>query len=174
MNSKRYLTSVGVLMGFFMVAAFAHVFSHAAFKSTLFANAAALHEQVGTLDMTKMGGLEKQMPKTSFCSVIAFLSTAGIPPLAGFWSKLLILIALWQAGSRGLAGAALIAGILTAAYFLRMQKLVFFGKPREELAEVREIGGTVLAAELLLTAITVGVGLLYPFLILYLHGRGIL
>ena len=70
--------STGTPLG--IIGALAHVFSHAAFKSTFFANAAALHEQVGTLEMDEMGGLEKQMPITSFSSVIAFLSTAGIPP----------------------------------------------------------------------------------------------
>lgn len=164
--------STGSTLG--LVGALAHVFSHAAFKSTLFVNAAALHEQTGTLEMSKMGGLENQMPKTAFCSVVAFLSTAGIPPLAGFWSKLLILLALWSAGSRALAGTALIASILTAVYLLRMQRMVFFGQPREELKEVREIGGTILFSEELLTALTIGAGLLYPLILLYLHGRGIL
>ena len=85
------------------------------------------------------------MPKTAFSSVVAFLSTAGVPPTAGFWSKLLILLALWSSGSRALAGVALIASILTSVYMLRIQKKVFFGHIKDTLKDVREIGGTVLA-----------------------------
>ena len=75
-----------------------HLFNHAIFKSLLFVNAGAVEKQTGTLDMNKMGGLSSQMPVTSTTSVIATLSAAGVPPLAGFWSKLIIILALWDAG----------------------------------------------------------------------------
>ena len=164
--------STGTSLG--LVAALAHIFSHAVFKSTLFANAAALHEQAGSLDLADLGGLEERMPQTAFSSVVAFLSTAGIPPTMGFWSKLLILLALWSSGQTALAAVALIASILTASYLIRVQKCVFFGKIRESLSQVQEIGGTVLSAELLLTAVTLGVGLLYPLILVFLRGQGIL
>lgn len=164
--------STGTVLG--VVGALAHVFSHAAFKSTLFANAAAVHEQAGTLEMDELGGLEERMPITAFTSVIAFLSTAGIPPTAGFWSKLLILLALWQSGGTALAGAALVASILTGVYLLRLERKVFFGKIRSGLESVGEIGGTVRAAEVLLTALTIGVGAAYPLLLMLLRARGII
>ena len=164
--------STGTTLG--LVAALAHVFSHAAFKSTLFANAAALHEQTGTLDMNEMGGLENKMPVTAFTSVIAFLSTAGIPPTAGFWSKLLIILALWTSGAHVLAGVALVASILTSAYLIRMQRMVFFGRTRASMEGVQEIRGSVLAAEILLTVVTLAVGLFYPFFLALLHASGIL
>ncbi len=164
--------STGTTLG--LIGALAHILSHAVFKSTLFANAAALHEQAGTLELSEMGGLEERMPKTAFSSVVAFLSTAGIPPTAGFWSKLLILLALWQNGQTWLAGAALLASILTSGYLIRMQKRVFFGRIRESLTNVKEIGGTVLAAELLLTALTLAIGCAYPFVLSALHAQGLL
>lgn len=164
--------STGSVLG--IVGALFHVFSHAAFKSTLFVNAAALHEQVGSLELQDLGGLENQMPKTAFCSVIAFLSTAGIPPFSGFWSKLLILLALYKAGNGGLAGVALIASIFTGAYLLRLQHKVFFGQTRESLKDVKEIKGTVMHAQILLTILTAGVGLAAPLILIYLHSCGIL
>lgn len=164
--------SAGTTLG--LVGALAHVFSHAVFKSTLFSNAAALHEQVGILDITKLGGLEKKMPVTAFSSVIAFLSTAGIPPCSGFWSKLIIVLALWQSGNPVWAGAALLASILTSVYFLRLQKRVFFGKLPKELDDTREIGGSVKFIELLLTALTLGAGLLFPAALVYLQNLGVL
>lgn len=164
--------SAGTTLGY--VAAIAHIFSHAVFKSTLFVNAAAIHEQADTLEIEEMGGLEKVMPTTAFTSVIAFLSTAGIPPMAGFWSKLLVILSLWGAGMHALAAVALCSSILTGAYFLRMQKKVFFGKTSENMAEVKEVSGSIKIAEIMLTAITIAVGLAYPLILLYLKTSGVL
>jgi len=164
--------STGSTLG--LVGAVAHIFNHATFKSTLFTNAAALHEQTGTLDINEMGGLQSKMPVTGFSNIAAFLSTAGIPPFAGFWSKLLIIMALWKSNSRIFAGIALFSSIFTAAYFLRMQKKVFFGKLPDKYAELREIGGSIKFAEIILTVIIIAVGLCFPLALLYLKGRGIL
>lgn len=164
--------STGSMLG--LIGAVAHVFSHAVFKSTLFANAAALHEQTGTLEIDKMGGLQSRMPVTAVSSLISFLSTAGIPPFAGFWSKLLIIIALWLSGNRVLAGFALGASILSAAYLLRLQQKVFFGKTPEHLAEVQEISGSIKFVEILLTAITSVVGVLFPLILICLQNCGLI
>jgi len=151
-----------------------HIFNHATFKCTLFSNAAALHEQTGTLDINDMGGLHEKMPVTGFSSVTAFLSTAGIPPFSGFWSKLLIVMALWVKNFKIFAGIALFSSIFTAAYFLRLQKKVFFGKVPNKYEYVKEIGGSIKYAEIFLTIIMIAVGLTFPLALLYLKGRGIL
>lgn len=164
--------STGSTLG--LVGAVAHIFNHATFKSTLFANAAALHEQTGTLDINEMGGLQKKMPVTGFSNIAAFLSTAGIPPFAGFWSKLLIIMALWKNSMQVYAGIALFSSILTAAYFLRMQKKVFFGKVPAKYAELKEIGGSIKLAEIMLTIVIIGAGVCFPLALMYLKGRGIL
>lgn len=164
--------STGSTLG--LVGAVAHIFNHATFKSALFTNAAALHEKTGTLDINEMGGLQSKMPVTGFSSIAAFLSTAGIPPFAGFWSKLLIIMALWNNNSRVYAGIALFSSILTAAYFLRMQKKVFFGKLPDKYAEVKEVGGSIKFAEIMLTVVIIAVGVCFPLALLYLKGRGIL
>jgi multicomponent Na+:H+ antiporter subunit D len=157
-----------------LLGAVAHVFNHATFKSTLFTNAAAVHEQTGTYDINELGGLEKKMGVTSFSSLAAFMSTAGIPPFAGFWSKLLIIMALWSSGARVFAAIALFASIFTAAYFLRLQRKVFFGKLRDQLAGITEIGGSVKLAQIMLTVVTIAAGLLFPFALLYFRGIGLL
>jgi multicomponent Na+:H+ antiporter subunit D len=142
-----------------------HLFNHAVFKSLLFVNAASVERRMGTTDMNRMGGLASRMPWTGWSSVVALLSTAGIPPLAGFWSKLIILIALWQAGLRAYAVLALLAGILTLAYFLSMQRRVFFGKETAESAGVHEADFGLVLPEIVLAALTVGVGLAFPFVL---------
>lgn len=157
-----------------LLGAVVHVFNHATFKSTLFANAAAVHEQTGTYDINELGGLESKMKITSFSSLAAFMSTAGIPPFAGFWSKLLIIIALWNSGSQLFAAIALFASILTAAYFLRLQKKVFFGKLLDKLTELTEIGGSIKYAQLMLTVVTIATGLFFPVVLLFFRKIGIL
>lgn len=135
-----------------------HLFNHAIFKAGLFANAAALEEQTGTRDMEKLGGLGSKMPVTAITSLIASLSTAGIPPLSGFWSKLIIIIALWSAGYHVYAIIAVLASMLTLAYFLLMQRRVFFGKTKEEFTNTLEAKFGVLLPSIILAVITIGVG----------------
>jgi NADH:ubiquinone oxidoreductase subunit 2 (subunit N) len=65
-------------------------------------------------------------------------SAAGVPPLAGFWSKLLIVIALWQTSHYGYAVVAILVGIITLAYLLVIQRRVFFGKLPDNLLRLRE------------------------------------
>ena len=101
-----------------LIAAIFHLFNHATFKTVLFLNSASLEHSAGTSDMEKLGGMEHAMPWTSWTSVIALLSTTGIPPLSGFWSKLLIIIALWAGGAKVYAMLALLFSVVTLAYFM--------------------------------------------------------
>jgi len=146
-----------------LLGALFHVFNHATFKSLLFVNSAAVEQRTGTTDMRRLGGLGSRMPCTGATSVVAALSTAGIPPLAGFWSKLLIVVALWQAHYYGYAVAAILLSVLTLAYLLTMQRKVFFGTVPEEWARVREASPVLVIASVVLAAITVGAGLAFPW-----------
>ena len=103
-----------------------HLLNHSIFKSLLFVNAAAVEEQTGSRDMDSMSGLAAKMPVTGVTSVIACLSAAGIPPLSGFWSKLIIIIALWMSGYYVYAVIAILASVLTLSYMLSLQRRVFF------------------------------------------------
>ncbi len=148
-----------------IAAAVLHVFNHAIFKSLLFVNAAAVEQSTGTTDMGKLGGLGSRMPYTNATSVIALLSTAGIPPLAGFWSKLFIIVALWQAHLYTYATLAALFSVVTLAYLLIVQRQVFFGRTAEHLLSTCEARTGVVLAEVVLAAITVAVGVLFLWLI---------
>ncbi|MDP2891521.1 MAG: proton-conducting transporter membrane subunit [Bacillota bacterium] len=163
---------LGTPLGF--AAALLHFFNHATFKSLLFVNAAAVESRSGTRQMSRLGGLASKMPITGGTSVVGFLSTAGVPPLSGFWSKLLIVIALWQAGAYFYAVVAVLASILTLAYFLIMQRRVFFGKLREGLESIREAGAAAVVPSLILAGITVLVGLLFPLVLLLMQSQGLI
>jgi multicomponent Na+:H+ antiporter subunit D len=114
------------------------------------------------------------MPVTGGTSVVAFLSASGIPPLAGFWSKLLIIMALWMANFQWAAILALLASILTLAYFLILQRNTFFGKPSVAHSTLTEADPHLTVPALLLAAITVVTGILMPFVIVYMNTRGFL
>ncbi len=149
-----------------------HFFNHALANSTVYVNALALEKQTGGHDITQMGGLQKKMPVTCFSNIVAQLSLAGLPPTAGFWSKLLIIIAAWQASGAVVGGIAIGAGIFTCAYFLRFQRRVFFGPPQEEFAAVTEEKGDLRIAVIVLTAITLALGVILPFLLRFLAAQG--
>ncbi|TMK18373.1 MAG: NADH-quinone oxidoreductase subunit L, partial [Actinobacteria bacterium] len=68
-------------------AAIFHLFTHAFFKALLFLGAGSLIHAVHSNNMSDMGGLKRVMPTTHRTFVIGSLALAGIPPLAGFWSK---------------------------------------------------------------------------------------
>ena len=155
--------AAGTALG--LAGALFHFFNHAVFKTQLFVNAAAVEEQTGTRDMDKLGGLAQRMPVTGTTSVVAALSTAGLPPLAGFWSKLLIILALWGTAHYFYAVVALLSSVLTLAYFLSMQRRVFFGQLAAGLENVREGALGLVLPAILLTSITIGVGLVFPFIL---------
>jgi multicomponent Na+:H+ antiporter subunit D len=147
-----------------MVGAIFHMFNHSVFKSLLFVNAAAVEKQAGTLDMDKLGGLSNKMPITGFTSVLGFLSAAGVPPMSGFWSKLLIIIGVWKAGAAVTAVLAVMLTLVSLAYFLSVQRRVFFGKLAPGLENVREANHWALVPTILLAAITLVIGLIFPWL----------
>jgi len=144
-----------------------HLFNHATFKTVLFLNSASLEKSAGTTDMEKLGGMEHAMPWTSWTSVVALLSTAGVPPLSGFWSKLLIILALWESGLKTYAVLALLFSIVTLAYFMVMQRKVFFGKKTAAAESSPEVSAPLLAPAVLMSAVIVALGLLFPYFYTY-------
>lgn len=155
-----------------IVAAGLHFFNHAVSKAQLFTNAAAIERELGTLDMTQMGGLGARMPVTAGTTAVATLSVAGLPPLAGFWSKLLIVLALWNAQQYAFAAVAILTSLVTLAYFLALQRRVFFGKPEERWAGVRETSLGFLIPTVALALVTVALGVGFPFALRVLLGGG--
>ncbi len=130
------------------IAAVFHVVMHAFFKACLFLGAGSvIHANRGEQDMRRFGGLKKFMPTTHWTFFAATLSIAGIPFLAGFFSKDEILSRAFAAGAGnlnsygsvyiGLWVAAMAAALLTAFYMFRALYLTFYGDFRGE-AETAE------------------------------------
>ena len=113
-----------------------HLMTHAFFKGLLFLGAGSvIHAVGGEQDMRRMGGLRYYAPWTFWTMTIATFAIAGIPPLAGFFSKDEI---LWKAYSSGhwvfwLVG--IITAFITSFYMFRLWFLTFFGDYRGAAAD---------------------------------------
>lgn len=142
-----------------------HLFNHTIFKTQLFINAAAVEAQTGSRDLDAMGGLASRMPVTGATSVVALLSAAGIPPLAGFWSKLVIVVALWKTGHPVYLAVAVLASLLTLAYFLVLQRKVFFGTVAPGCDGVKEAGWRITGPSVAFSLIIIAVGVAVPFML---------
>ena len=112
-------------------AAIFHLFTHAFFKANLFLGAGSVGHAVHSFDMKKeMGGLKDPMPQTHKTFVIGSIALAGIPPLAGFWSKDEIVLGAWASGYKWFFWVGVVGAFMTAAYMVRCVYLTFYGKFR--------------------------------------------
>src|SRR5262249_22543847 len=83
-------------------AAMFHLMTHAFFKALLFLSAGSvIHGMSGEQDMRRMGGIKDKMPWTRLTMLVGCLAIAGIPPLAGFFSKDEILWSGFKIGGSG-------------------------------------------------------------------------
>jgi NADH-quinone oxidoreductase subunit L len=108
-------------------AAFFHLFTHAFFKALLFLCAGSIIHAVHSNNMSEMGGLRKFMPTTFWTFVIGSAALAGIPPLAGFWSKDEIIAESFRTGHYAVWVVTLLTALLTALYMTRAVRLTFLG-----------------------------------------------
>ena len=121
---------VGVGVGAYAAGIF-HLVTHAFFKALLFLGAGSvIHGLSGEQDLRKMGGLAPRMMTTTVTFLVGAFGLAGVPPLAGFFSKDEILGAVFH-GHHYLLWALLVVGaFMTAFYTFRLVFLAFFGGPR--------------------------------------------
>jgi NADH-quinone oxidoreductase subunit L len=108
-----------------------HLYTHAFFKACLFlGSGAVIHALHGEQDIRHMGGLKKHLPITYWTFVIASLAIAGVPFLAGFFSKDEILFETFLHGYQVLWVIGAITSLLTATYMFRLVHLTFHGEER--------------------------------------------
>ncbi|MEW6686360.1 MAG: proton-conducting transporter membrane subunit [Candidatus Edwardsbacteria bacterium] len=152
-------TPLGILGALF------HLLNHATFKALLFLNSGSVEYATGTRELAKMGGLSKKMPVTATTCMIGAFSISGVPPFNGFWSKLLIIIALIQAGYYGFAIVAILSSVLTLWYLLLIHRRAFFGKLAEAWTKVKEVPFWMCLSTGFLAVICLIVGIAFSFVI---------
>ncbi|WP_442935173.1 NADH-quinone oxidoreductase subunit 5 family protein [Micromonospora sp. CPCC 206061] len=132
------VSQIGYMAGALAVgstsAALFHLLTHAAFKALLFLAAGCVIHAVGSNLMSAMGGLRRDMPVTFWSFAIGLGALAGLPPLAGFWSKEgIIAVARHPEGpAPAWVGwlvliAALVGVAVTAWYATRLLRRTFLG-----------------------------------------------
>ncbi len=135
-----------------------HLTTHAAFKALLFLGSGSVIHGTGTQDMREMGGLFKKMPITAVTWIVGAAALAGIPGLAGFFSKdeilaagyheqLWVVVLLWA------------ASLFTAFYITRATMLTFFGRPRGD-QHAHESGPTMTIPLVILATLAASAGYL--------------
>jgi multicomponent Na+:H+ antiporter subunit D len=141
-----------------------HAINHATFKSCLFLCSGAMEYGTGTRDMRKLGGLFEKMPFTSLATSVSSLSIAGVPPFNGFWSKLIIIIALFQAKLYAVAAVTVGVSIATLLTFIKLQKSTIFGPLPENFKKVKEVPFSMVFSMIVLALLCLALGLGYPYI----------
>jgi len=90
-----------------------------------------MHAMQDNLDIRVMGGLRHKMPYTAYTFLIGCIAIAGIPPLAGFWSKDEILAMAYATDHKVAWIIGTVVAFMTAFYMFRLWWMVFTGKPRD-------------------------------------------
>ncbi|HXU85263.1 MAG TPA: NADH-quinone oxidoreductase subunit L [Verrucomicrobiae bacterium] len=133
------LSQLGYMFASLGVGAFAaaifHLMTHGFFKGLLFLGSGsvihAVHEEQ---DMRRMGGLARRIPHTYRTMLIGSIAIAGIPPLAGFFSKDEILGEAWKNGFQWVWAIGIVVAVMTAFYMFRLIGLTFWGESRVDPA----------------------------------------
>ena len=112
-------------------AAIFHLMSHGFFKGLLFLDSGSvIHAMSDEQDMRKMGGLAKKIPITYRTMLIGSIAIAGVPPLAGFFSKDEVLAGAFKDGFLWVWGIGFVVAGMTAFYMFRLMGMTFWGPSR--------------------------------------------
>ena len=83
-------------------------------------------------NLTDLSGMSKNHPLLSLCMLIFLFSLAGIPPLAGFFAKFYIFMSVIEVKMYFLAITGLLTTVISAFYYLRIIKIIYFDEPKEK------------------------------------------
>lgn len=149
-----------------------YVIHHIVVKANLFLLAGVINRAAGSFDLKRIGGLARSTPVVALLFVIPAFSLAGLPPLSGFWSKLVVIRAGLEAGHVVLAVTGLAVGVLTLYSMLKIWNEAFWksAPERSTIAVDRwrrfpVVQRTMLIPIAALAAITLSIGLMAePFM----------
>jgi multicomponent Na+:H+ antiporter subunit D len=171
-NYKRLLaystvSQVGyILLGFgignhwAIIGALFHILSHAVTKGLLFLASRSIERQTGSREIGNINGLEKTMPVTAWSYILGSMSLAGVPPFAGFFSKLFIILGAVAAKMYWVAILAALFSTVTLAYLVKVINNVFFSRKGVEPTPAKESPPVILLAMIILVvlALLFGIG----------------
>ncbi len=127
---------IDISVGSFSIAAAEfHILTHAVMKIVAFTVVIVVSFSVGSEEINDYAGLRKRHPWIVFAMTIALLSLLGVPPLAGFISKLFIFFSAIYADLIWLAIIGVLNSAISVYYYIRVIKLMILDPPAEELLE---------------------------------------
>jgi multicomponent Na+:H+ antiporter subunit D len=138
-----------------------HIINHAIMKSLLFLCAGAFVHQVGTRDLRKLEGIRQKMPVTSILLAIGAIAIAAIPPLNGFWSEWMIVLAGIEAEMLPYSALMIINILLSVAYYLRLIYVIVLKEPTPVSKKATEAPLSMLIPIIILAALCIIIGI-YP------------
>ncbi len=83
--------------------------------------------------ISQMAGLSRTRPALALCLAALMFSLAGLPPLFGFWGKLVVFWAAMEAGLVALATLAIVGSVISAYYYLKIVKIMYFDEPADTI-----------------------------------------
>ena len=113
-------------------------------------------------DISELGGLIKNRPIATLAMTAILLSIAGIPPLAGFWAKYAVVEAGLAAGLLPLVIILVISSVVSAAYYLRIIKVMWFDAPKQDFqsTDPSVVAALVACGVLMFPVLLIGIGVL--------------
>jgi len=149
-----------------LVGVVAHILNHAIGKGCLFMSAGAIAQQEGLRDIRDFVGLGKKIPYASAAFTIAALSMIGIPPTAGFASKVFLIVASLDAAQYPFVIILILSGLLNLVYFWRVIDQMYFAghgetKDTEVSKETKTLPLSMAAPMLFLASLCIIVGIIW-------------
>ena len=137
-----------------LIAGGLHMVFHAVAKITLFMCAGAIYVATGATKVSEMEGLGRRMPVVFVCFMLASFSIIGLPPMAGMWSKLLLVTASFWSDAWFVAAAMIVSTLLTLCYLLPIAFRGLFPPIAVPIRDFVRPGGTpgVAVAAIVITA----------------------
>jgi len=136
-----------------------YLIHHIVVKTNLFLVAGVVEKLRGTGRLARLGGLYAARPGLALLFLVPALSLAGIPPLSGFWAKLVLVKAGLERGSWAVVAAALVVSLLTLFSMTKIWAEAFWKAAPEVPAEEPRLGAGLVGPIVALAAITVAIGL---------------
>jgi len=120
-------------------------------------------ENVFYENINELSGLTKNHPLLALSFLIILFSLAGIPPLAGFFAKFYVFMAVIESQMYALAIIGLVTTVVSAFYYLRIIKVIYFDKPKKPFEESYDWG---LKIPLILSSILILIYFIYPAILI--------
>jgi NADH-quinone oxidoreductase subunit N len=143
-----------------------HILNHGVMKTAAFIAAAAVYSRLSTTNLDSYSGLGRRMPITAFTLTISLFALAGVPPLSGFMSKLVLFTAAADSQLWWLVLAGVLNSAFSMAYYGWVVKRMYFDEPpvAERLSEPRLLIGVLIASSILIVILGVYPGPVLDYL----------